>query len=85
MANFTTSGRGAADGCEITLAFVAAKPPAESGLDKGMDGQVSLQVPIRIFAKSICIYIYCTHMYVDIHMICIRTHIYKHAHVCLGL
>eukprot|EP00913_Durusdinium_trenchii_P012547 g11782.t1 len=30
VANFTTTGRGAADGCEITLAFVAAKPPAQS-------------------------------------------------------
>ena len=32
VANFTSSGRGTADGCEITLAFVAAKPPAESTL-----------------------------------------------------
>jgi len=37
VANFTSSGRGAGDGCEITLAFVAAKPPAESA--SGGDGR----------------------------------------------
>ena len=35
VANFTTGGRGAADGCGVMLAFPAARPPAQSALDGG--------------------------------------------------